>query len=263
MILEESSIPVDVISYSVDSVLRLKGSTHEYVVEFKVPFKNVVTVVLVYAAYETPPRSDLVYMNLVIDELSQSFEHSHAFTQLPLLPSSKDDAFIQYSRYKHYRSIKSFASPLSKLSRLSIKFNDREGAPFTDMPEHFLRFEIGTARYQDKRNNLILAQEAITAWFPCAEAGGSKTQDGICALPLSPEGMQMTMSEPACRHALRIGQTQDISHIINAFRLRCRELRRNGRMATPEWDTVHLAFKFLARDAALEDGVDASRENGR
>jgi hypothetical protein len=111
---------------------------NNFVVDFDSPFKNIISIELVYALYDKLGTER--YVNLCIPEirnfvLSNNNILTGAFTQLPLnLPTN------EYT-YNKFRSIKVFNPPLSKLNRLSLIIVSDDGSVYP-MKDYFARFEI-------------------------------------------------------------------------------------------------------------------------
>ena len=111
---------------------------NNFIVEFDTPFKNIISIELVYALYDKLGTER--YINLCIPEI-RNFVISNnnilngAFTQLPLNLNTNE-----YTSDK-FRSIKVFNQPLSKLTRLSMILISDDGNPYP-MNDYFARFEI-------------------------------------------------------------------------------------------------------------------------
>jgi hypothetical protein len=125
----------------VDSRFRDKTkypNANSFVVNLDTVLKNVVSIELVYAIYDTLGTER--YINLVIPEV-RSFLVSNnnvvegAFTQLPLLAGVNE-----YTSQK-FKSICEFDAPIAKLSRLTLNLVGESGGPYP-VRDFFMRFEI-------------------------------------------------------------------------------------------------------------------------
>lgn len=117
-------------------------NANSFVIDFDTPFKNVMSIELVYAVYDKLGTER--YMNLYIPEISSFLKSNNniiegAFTQLPLVKHVNE-----YTSEK-FKSIKSFDPPLAKLSRLTLNMISEKGQPYP-IRDYFMRFEIVWAK---------------------------------------------------------------------------------------------------------------------
>jgi len=115
---------------------------NSFVVDFDTPFKNVMSIELVYAVYDKQGTER--YINLCIPEASSFLKSNNniiegSFTQLPLV-----DHVNEYTGNK-FRSIKVFDPPLAKMGRLTLNIISEKGQPYP-MRDYFMRFEIVWAK---------------------------------------------------------------------------------------------------------------------
>lgn len=111
---------------------------NHFAFDFDSPFKNVISIELVYALYDKVGNER--YIHLCIPEirtflLSNDNKTSGVFTQLPL-----NNATNEYT-CNQFRSVKVFNPPLSKLRRLTMSLVSADGKPYP-IGDYFARFEI-------------------------------------------------------------------------------------------------------------------------
>lgn len=172
MIFEEKFFPIETYNLGIDSSYRDKTkypNSHDYVITFDNIFKNIISVQLVFAVYETSGIEK--YVNLYIDELSPNLISnsqyiSGSFCQLPTLQAKN---IYDTSMYK---CIKTFEKPLSKLSRMTIRFINTNGEIYP-IRDHFLKFEIQCLKFSGKvkewKNNEVFTQ-SVSMYEPSSVA---------------------------------------------------------------------------------------------
>ncbi len=114
-------------------------NANHFAFDFDSPFKNVISIELVYALYDKGVGNE-TYVHMLIPELcnfllSNNTTTSGAFTQLPL-----NKATNEYTSNK-FKSIKVFTPPLSKLGRLTMSLVSGDGKPYP-IDDYLVRFEI-------------------------------------------------------------------------------------------------------------------------
>ena len=115
---------------------------NEFVVDFDTPFKDIMSIELVYAVYDKLGTER--YINLNIPEIASFLKSNNniiegAFTQLPLV-----EHVNEYTTQK-FKSIKIFNPPLAKLNRLTLNIVSEKGLPYP-IRDYFMRFEIVWAK---------------------------------------------------------------------------------------------------------------------
>ena len=118
-------------------------SVNSFVVNFDTPFKEVISIEMVYAVYDKLGTEK--YVNVYIPEISSFLKSNNnavegAFTQLPLIQHLNEYTSQQF------RSIKVFDPPLAKLNRFTLNITSEKGLPYP-FHDYFMRFEIVWAKH--------------------------------------------------------------------------------------------------------------------
>lgn len=173
----ERRVPVRAQLFSVDSLARdrtFHPNPSKYVVDFSIPFKNVIQVELVQAIYDKFGSDKVI--NLHIPELDSELETnnlniSSVFAQLPVINPTN----LYSGGVSNVRFFRTFERPLSKLGRMTMLFTSYDGSPYS-MQDHHLIFEVTTCTHSGAltSNNLgVFTDRSFAIFTPDGAAAPS------------------------------------------------------------------------------------------